>query len=50
MRNIVRIIGVSLAAMAGSLMVAGVAWAQAEETRGMGTGGGDADHGCNPWL
>jgi hypothetical protein len=32
MRNIVRIIGVSLAAMAGSLMVAGVAWAQAEET------------------
>jgi hypothetical protein len=32
MRNIVRIIGVSLAAMAGSLMVASVAWAQAEET------------------
>jgi hypothetical protein len=32
MRNIVRIIGVSLVLMAGSLMVAGVAWAQAEET------------------
>jgi hypothetical protein len=32
MRNIVRVIGVSLAAMAGSLMVAGVAWAQAVET------------------
>jgi hypothetical protein len=32
MRNIVRIIGVGLAAMAGGLLVSGVAWAQAEET------------------
>jgi hypothetical protein len=32
MRNIVRIIGVSLASMAGILLVSGVAWAQAEET------------------
>jgi hypothetical protein len=32
MRNIVRIIGVSLALMAGGLLVSGVAWAQAEET------------------
>jgi hypothetical protein len=32
MRNIVRIIGVSVVLMAGSVMVAGVAWAQAEET------------------
>jgi hypothetical protein len=32
MRNIVRVIGVSLAAMAGLLLVSGVAWAQAVET------------------
>ncbi len=32
MRNIVRIIGVGLAAMTGILLVSGVAWAQAEET------------------
>ena len=32
MRNKIRIIGVSLAAMAGLLLVSGVAWAQAEET------------------
>ena len=32
MRNKFRIIGVSLAAMAGLLLVSGVAWAQAEET------------------
>ena len=32
MRNIVRIIGVSLASMAGILLVSGVAWAQATET------------------
>jgi hypothetical protein len=32
MRNIVRIIGVSLVSMAGILLVSGVAWAQAEET------------------
>jgi hypothetical protein len=31
MKNIVRIIGVSLASMAGILLVSGVAWAQAEE-------------------
>jgi len=31
MRNIVRIIGVSLVLMAGILLVSGVAWAQAEE-------------------
>ncbi len=31
MRNIFRIIGVSLASMAGILLVSGVAWAQAEE-------------------
>jgi hypothetical protein len=32
MRNIIRIIGVSLAAMAGILLVSGVAWAQALKT------------------
>jgi hypothetical protein len=32
MRNMFRIIGVSLASMAGLLLVSGVAWAQAEET------------------
>ena len=32
MRNIVRIIGVSLAAMAGILLVSGGAWAQANKT------------------
>jgi hypothetical protein len=32
MKNIFRIIGVSLASMAGVLLVGGVAWAQAEET------------------
>jgi hypothetical protein len=32
MKNIVRIIGVGLAAMAGILLVSGVAWAQATET------------------
>jgi hypothetical protein len=32
MRNIVRIVGVSLVLMAGGLLVSGVAWAQAEET------------------
>ena len=32
MRNIIRIIGVSLASMAGILLVSGTAWAQATET------------------
>jgi hypothetical protein len=32
MKNVVRIIGVSLASMAALLLVSGVAWAQAEET------------------
>ena len=32
MKNKIRIIGVSLASMAGLLLVSGVAWAQAEET------------------
>jgi hypothetical protein len=32
MKNIVRIIGVGMAAMAGILLISGVAWAQAEKT------------------
>jgi hypothetical protein len=40
MRNKIRIIGVSLASMAGILLVSGVAWAQATETPVSGGVGG----------
>jgi hypothetical protein len=49
MRNIFRIIGVSLASMAGLLLVSGVAWAQATKTPVSGTAEFLSSRGGERW-
>jgi hypothetical protein len=50
MRNIVRILGVSLASMAGILLVSGVAWAQATKTPVSGTAHFLSSRGGERWT